>query len=486
MTMALNYAYPTYKMDITSEILDECCDIAVRLLKEVGMEVGHERFLDTIKRRSGIKIEGKKVRFEEALVRKNLERCIAESKEVLKQKEEGRDNKWRLMSNGYSMCVIDIETDEIRPATCQDLRDLIKLKDSFGIVGSYPVMPQDLPPLMRAIACFKICCEASDKTRPYDYQNIKQTRYIYEMCKVMGKSFEIVLNISRTMAIDRNDMDVFFDFYPDWKKGGDISLTANSYPMLGINKPITATGCIALHMAEMLGVQVLFNLFDPEIKLAFKVRAGYPTDMRHTCWAFGSPKAHLYAYLNSRIFPNLCKCDNGNYTPDTVRLETSSSAVDEQAALEKIGVAMVAALQGCKSFSYAGNLCVDDLFSGVQFVIDVEIFNYIKETIESFDPHPDIFSMDGLYEMLRDVSIGKEQFLSHPDTAAKLRNILPSSERIHREKLSSWFEHRKTLKDRAREECIERIKNFPEYHLPEDKQKELDAIYKRANADLVK
>jgi len=78
--------------------------------------------------------------------------------------------------------VIDHETDEIREATCRDLRNLIKLKDSYGS-GLLSRDAQDLPPLMRAVACFKICWESSDKTKPYDYLHERQTRYIYEMHK---------------------------------------------------------------------------------------------------------------------------------------------------------------------------------------------------------------------------------------------------------------------------------------------------------------
>jgi len=58
---------------------------------------------------------------------------------------------------------------------------------------------------------------------------------------------------------------------------------------------------------------------------------------------------------------------------------------------------------------------------------------------------------------------------------------MPSSNRLVREKLRAWMAHGKTLKDRAREECIERIKSFqPTFHLPDDKQKALEDIYARA------
>jgi len=43
------------------------------------------------------------------------------------------------------------------------------------------------------------------------------------------------------------------------------------YPMLGINKPITATGCFALHPTELLDMYTLFHLFDPEIELPIDI-----------------------------------------------------------------------------------------------------------------------------------------------------------------------------------------------------------------------
>ena len=163
---------------------------------------------------------------------------------------------------------------------------------------------------------------------------------------------------------------------------------------------------------------------------------------------------------------------------------TSSAAVDEQAAMEKMACGLLGAMQGARSFGYAGVLCVDDLYSGVQLVIDIEMVSYIRETIEAFDPHPDIINMEGLYEECRDVALGLDTFISHPNTVKRFRNVMPSAERIVREKLNSWLHHCTTLKDRAREEARERIRTFEPYELADEKQRELDRIYARAWAEL--
>ena len=89
-----------------------------------------------------------------------------------------------------------------------------------------------------------------------------------------------------------------------------------------------------------------------------------------------------------------------------------------------------------------------------------------------------------LYEVCRDCVRGDDQFISHPDTVARFRNVLPSCGLVRREKLRSWLAHKELLVDRAREEAIERMKTPQPFHLPEDKQKELDRIYCRAEESL--
>jgi trimethylamine:corrinoid methyltransferase-like protein len=464
------------------------------------MHVRHERFLDEIRGKGGIRVDGERAYVEEAVTRRNIERFVSQQRADLgvdqagpmdvweagagrKGEDREADAGWTMRGGGFSMAVIDVETDEVRDATCQDLRDLIRLVDSYGIEANYPVIPQDVPPLMQAIAVFKTAWETNPNIRCGDYMDGRQTRHIYEMHKVMGKPFALYLNVDRPMSLSANDLDIFLDFYPDWKQHRDIDLTILDYPMLGISKPVTLTGSIAQYIAEEFGVYALMNAFDPEIEVPLGIPGGVPTDFRNVCWAWGHPRRHLFDFLNHRILPALCDIEADRYVRDAVLLESSSSSVDQQAGLEKMGIAMTAALQGVRAFGGLGSLCVDDLFSGVQFVIDVEIVNYVREAMEAFDPHPDILNTEGMFDMLRDVNTGKDHFISHPDTVARFRNILPSSDLLQREKLRSWLGHKQLLKDRAREECLSRIEEQKPFALPDDKQRALDKIYRDAEED---
>ena len=339
---------------------------------------------------------------------------------------------------------------------------------------------------MRALACFKICWQESDRIRPFDYLDQVQTPFLYDMYQVMDKPFVININLTDTMAVSHIDIDIFMRFYPHWKRNPDSVAWYHicDYAMTGVSKPITATGTVALYIAHLFGTYILFNLFDPEVKMPFGISAGMPVDLNNMGWAFGSPRGHLYAYLTARVLPALCGVDPGLYRRAGVNMDSNSCAVDERAGMEKMASTLTAAFQGVRQFSGAGNLAIDDLFSGVQFVIDVEIVNYVREAVEAFDPHPDILSTEGMFETLRDVNSGKDHFISHPDTVTRFRNILPSSDLLQREKLRSWLGHKQLLKDRAREECLTRIKEQEPFALPGDKQRALDEIYGKAEQNL--
>jgi trimethylamine:corrinoid methyltransferase-like protein len=512
-------AYPEYTTAITPETMAEARQVAVRLLDEVGFVVEHERFLSHLRGRPGLRLAGRRVHFDPALTNEYLDRYVANLREALvagratataaTQGEElalggvGRDildrppdapsagpgcpgprDDWTLAIAGYSMALLDPRSDEVREATCDDLRDCLKLARSFGIGGMYPVMPQDVPPLLRALACFRICWESADNIEPYDYQQPEQIPFLLEMHRVMGRPMDIMLTVPTAMTLDPRDLDIFLSVYPLWKAGEAFNWRLLDYGMVGIMKPCSAVGCATMQLAESLAVHMLLHLFDPALEVPLLMTAGQPTDLRHACWAFGSPRRHAFSYLNAWLAPALCGLPPEEYVAAGVLLETSSPRPDEQAALEKMAAGLLGALQGARHFGYAGVLCVDDLFSPTQFVIDVEMVAYIRELVEAFSPHPDIVAVDGLYEECRDVGLGLDTFLSHPNTVRRFRNVMPSSDRIVREKLRSWLEHRRTLQDRARDEALERIATCPEFELEGAKREALARIYADAERSL--
>lgn len=72
------------------------------------------------------------------------------------------------------------------------------------------------------------------------------------MCKVMEKPFPVVFNVSQVMTINEHDIEVFLNYYSDWKKDKKCFsfFGIADYPLLGVTKPITSTGCIAMTLTQ--------------------------------------------------------------------------------------------------------------------------------------------------------------------------------------------------------------------------------------------
>lgn len=483
----MQYAYPKYCGDFRRETLLDGCQIAARLVAEEGIAVHHDAFLDAVRGRPGVTVSAQRVRFDRRRVQAELDAWLDATRAQLeagKKATAGPPPAWQVSAGGVSMNVRDAETDAVRAATTEDLRAGIRLAESYGIGGIYPVAPQDLPPLMRAVACFKICYESSELVWPYDYLDIRQTPFLYDMHQLMGQPFTVTLVVPQPLRIDENDLEVFLRFHERWQAGADIRFQVLDYAMLGISKPISAVGCFTMNLANTLAMRMLFKAFDPAIELGLRGQVGHPVDFRAACWAWGHPRRHIYHWLAARALPVLCGVEVNAYRLSGALLESSSCAADLQTGMERMASCLLPALQGARHFTGAGNLCVDDLYSPVQLVLDVEIVRYVRETLEAFTPHPDTFEITGLYELCRDCARGDALFLAHPDTAAKARTLLPSEGLIRREKLGAWEAHGTLLKDRARTEALERMRKPLEFRLPADKQKELDRIYQRAEQTL--
>lgn len=484
----MKYAYPTYQIELPEGLMRRCVDLAPRLLHEAGMRVANARFLEKIKDKPGLRLSGDRVYFDAEPTREAIDRFVERARaDWQRQKAElaGPPGDWRVATAGYSMMTLDLETEALREATRDDLRRYIRLARAFGVGGSYMVMPQDVPAILQPIACCKICYQEADDFRPYDYQRAEQFPFVYEMHRIVGQPMHLDVNISQAMAVDGGDLDTLLDYHDAMKRDGDIFIAPHNYTLGGVTKPVSAAGCAAMTFTELLGLHILLNAFDPEIESRVKLAGSHPTDLRHACWAFGHPRLHLFQYLNGQMLPNLLGETAEAHAWTSTRLETSSPAVDAHAALEKMAVALTAALQGCRSFDYAGTLCVDDVWSPTQFVIDLEIVDYVRDLVEAFDPHPDVIAVEGLYEECLAVARGGDTFLSHENTLSRFHNILSASKLLVREKLRSWMAHRRLLKDRARDLAIEKLKNAEPFRLPEDKHEALEKVYEKAREQLL-
>ncbi|MHB0875401.1 MAG: trimethylamine methyltransferase family protein, partial [Anaerolineae bacterium] len=427
---------------------------AIGLIERVGLCVDHAATLRRLAGQTGVTIDGTRVRFRADLV----ESAIAAQRYPV----AATGGDFAINSGAYELNVTDLQTGAIRPSTYQDLVDLTKLAHSYGMTGSAPVRPLDLPPLLQELAMYKASWEYSDR-RPggiFDanpMSSVEAADYIYEMAQAIGEPFAIGLWIISPFTVTTEQLELIEHF-----QSRGVRLWVATMPVAGTTAPIFLPAAYTQSVAELLAgltlIYLLANGAPVNCSIIDSVRA-YPFDMRYASFVYGSPEDLLATLLQIQL--------NGRYGIPVVAksLLTMSKQPDAHAAAEKAAHTVAAALAGARTFTCAGLLAVDEIYSAEQVVIDYEIVQYARRVCQGFDFSDEALAVPAIEE----VGLAGGNFLGHESTLAHYRQATWEPDLFTHTTLRQWQERGATdLALRAREIARQRIAAH-EYALAEDK-----------------
>jgi trimethylamine:corrinoid methyltransferase-like protein len=162
-----------------------------------------------------------------------------------------------------------------------------------------------------------------------------------------------------------------------------------------------------------------------------------------------------------------------------IRIHTWAKRAGVQAAVEKSTLMMAGALNGASYFDGLGTISLDEVFSPVQLVLDIEIMNHVSRVVAgmSVDAMPsDLCGM--IAEGLDRGYIGSDLTLDHHDSYIWYPDL------FDRSNLQSWLSRGEgDALDRAREIVLGILAKPAEFALKASKKKALDEIYSKALQD---
>ena len=496
---------------ITLETGQQIWEAARDLLRTEGVQVTHPRLMKDVAGRPGLTVAGDRVRIAPDLFearypsprRKHAQRktnsggpATAGATLPASPPAAAAPPAVKIGCGGYSMDVIDWRTGALRPATVADLAESCRVVEAAGSRGPYCVTPQDVAPLLQDVATFKTCFEHSRRNvRGAYYSSPRQAPFIEEMCGVMGEPFRLLLGVVSPLKLSNSDLDTIYTSVAAAKRH-PIQLVGYGVP--GIGSPAGLAASAALVMAENYGAALLVALAFPENDVSAGVSAGGPTDFRHCNYAHGAPHTFAYQVINAHLDAALSGIDPARGVgafdvslvdpTDTVgitmvSLMTGACEPDEQAAAEKAGIATIGALLGARRFGSAGNLCVDDVFSLEQFMIDRELAEHAVKTVECCGPSAVMAQMGAFAEEMRSVMAG-EDFLGLPSTMAVMRAFYRPGRMFEHMKLRAWQGGGcRAIRAKAREEIEHRLA-ASDFALDAEKKRALGRIYHAAEQAL--
>lgn len=454
---------------LTDEDMDKMHHAMLDLIENIGLEVPHDGILKLLNGIKGVEIEKSMVKFKPHLV----EKAISE----MKYPDYVIDADFLINGGAYELNVLDTDTGKIRPSVTNDLSDMVKVADSYGIYGSSPVRPTDIKSTeLQEITMYKICWENSPNIAnsvfdATEKSSIRSAEYIYEMAKVADKRFSLGFWIKSPFRIDFRELDIIYKFLDK-----EVPLWVATMPIAGATAPIYFPGAYVQSMAEVFAGLTLLNLInkckEPPACLIIDTIRAYSFDFKYGSFVYGSPEDIMGTLFQIQL--------NKRYGIPVVAksLLTASNDIDSQLGAEMIAHTLAAALAGARIFTGAGFLSIDEVYSAEKLVVDYEIVQYVRKITNGFE-----FSEKQLAtDIIKEIGVSGN-FLSHDSTLKDFKTAIWQPEVFEHIMLRNWRKMGEPdLRNKLRAIAKERIKKHC-YRLSEDVSDELNSIYKKAKEE---
>jgi trimethylamine--corrinoid protein Co-methyltransferase len=323
-----------------------------------------------------------------------------------------------LSLDGCGTDVVDLETGQIRPSALADLEAAVRVADALPEISFlWPVVsardcPPKVQPLYELLAMLTRSSKHAQAMTVVDALNARATVEI--AAEVAGgrkalRERPIISNFQCSfspLSYERNALEAAFVFAEAGIPTGFVVM-----PIGCGTAPATLAGNAALANAEVLAGVTLLGLFYPGAPTFYGscatmmelhmggVTGGGPEDL--LLQAAGCQLARFYG-LPSSI---------GTFA-------TSAKTGDWHAGVENALSGAVSQLCGAEMMSGAGLLNAARVFSFEQLVMDCEIFDMIRATVQGFAVNPDTLAEDVIH------AVGpRGHFLTTAHTRAHLRDI---------------------------------------------------------------
>jgi trimethylamine--corrinoid protein Co-methyltransferase len=421
-----------------------------------------------LRQHDGVKVEGQMVKFRPELV----EKALREARYPL---PEYYGKEWVISAGAHQPKMHDLETGVLRDTTLKDLIELIKIGDALDTVGSAPCVPLDVPIHLQEILMHKVAWEnsrrrANDMFEHDPKPNVRIAQYIYEMAQASGRWFSLGLYMVSPRSFDPPELEIIYRF-----RDLGVPMWAGTMPITGINAPILEKAGILQAMFETLACLTMLNLINTKGYNYIQVIDSFivhPFDMKYSTFVYGSAEdargtVDKLAIHRQLGLPLVAKS-----------LLTGAKQVDAQSAHEVGVYTMMAALAGCRTFRCAGLLASGELYSAEKLVVDHEIVQYIRKTLE-----PEEFSPETLLaEEIAAIRPG-ESFLEHASTFKFYKSHYWDPPLFTHSNLGQWQEMGSKSLYRMANERAKKLLKEHSYQIEPEKKRELDRIFAAAQKD---
>lgn len=455
--------------DLIRQIIDE----AKSLLCELGMEIKNKEMLSLLEDHGAtVDMENYHARFKEDIIDKGLKTAPESIKlyDVIgNQTHDFTGNKVHFTPGSSALYFLDGKTQKLRKPTTSDYIDFSKIVSQLDTIAatSTAFIPADVNEnIFDSYRLFLslLYCEKPVVTGTFNIESFN-----------VMKDFQLAVRGSQSQ-LKNKPMTIFTCCPQSPMKWSDISsqnlIDCARYsipaeivtmPLAGFTSPVTLTGTLIQHTAEVLSGVVMSQLVNPGTPV---LMGGSPAifDVRYETTPMGAVETMMLDCSFNEIGKYL-KIPTQGYTA-----MSDAKMVDAQAGLESGMGAALAVLSGINSISGPGLIDFENCFSLEKLVLDNEMCSMAFRMIEGVTPRNDFPAMGLFTELIRDQHL----MIADHTLENRSKEIFTPGPAIERANRQRWEkEGSRDINERLGNEVDRLIKSYQPSALPETTQKVL-------------
>lgn len=468
---------------LAGEELERIHQATLDVLEHTGFLIQHAATRDRLDG-IGCTVRGDRVLMSADLVARALE--SAPSEFTLHGRKSENDcplvqGRSYALSTSGSPFVIDVRTGERRSALVGDVADFARLVDALPHSHMVsPPTPKDVEP--EIVSPVRVATMLRNTTKPMRVivESGVEVRYILQVAAVAHGGLEAFrarpqLQISVSPLSPLTLSEEATQAIVETAEAG-VPLGVVPAPMVGATGPMSLAGCLVQQNAEVLGGIVIAQTVNPGTPVVYESRLTI-MDMRSGQSIWGNPEVAL---------TNAAAAQLARYygVPGSVTaFGTSAKGMDDQNGFERAFNLLAAVMAGA---SILGAMGAGDnvLHTSVELIVlDDELVAWVDKLMRGMRVDDESLAVTAIHEAV----MGDGSFLALRHTRDFLRGgeiWTPAlSDRLNYEVWDQ--EGRPTIQQRARAKALELLANHEVEPLPEDVDREIDAVIDDARAELV-
>lgn len=284
---------------LSQDALEKIHAATLDVLRSTGVRVDSEEALDILEK-GGCRVNKKTgvVKFSDQLVMEALSMCPSQILLAGRKKENdfimgGRTVGFTTFGTGVQ--TVDLETGEIRDSTKADVARIARLTDALRHMDilSSPVTARDKPYASYDLHMFEAALMNCTKHYDTDAEDGDRARQMIEMAVVVTGGMESLKQRSllslcacptSPLQLIETCADVIVEAAKHW-----VPINVLSMVMAGATSPISLSGALVMHNAEVLSGIILAQLTNPGTPVIYG-SSSTTFDMRHGTAVVGVPE----------------------------------------------------------------------------------------------------------------------------------------------------------------------------------------------------